>query len=300
MYSAIYPWRSDFVPIRALNYHVQHWGTPTPGGTPLFLLHGWMDVAASFQFVVDALKADRWIIAPDWRGFGQTLIPGADSIWFPDYLADLEGLLDHYAPGQQVDLAGHSMGGNIAMLYAGIRPQRVRRLVNLEGFGMPATRPTQAPARLGQWLDHVRQLHQGGLAMREYDGLEAVARRLIKTNPRLAPDRATWLAQHWARETSPGSWQIQGQPAHRTTNPYLYRADETQAIHACISAPTLVVEAEEDSLAMLWRGSYSRAQFHERLAVIAQLEKAVVANAGHMLHHDQPVAVAALIDRFLE
>ena len=300
MYSPNFPWQSTFLTVRSLRYHVQIWGTPKPGQTPLFLLHGWMDVAASFQFVVDALGADRWIIAPDWRGFGQTHIPDADSIWFPDYLADLEWLLDHFAPAQPVDLVGHSMGGNVAMLYAGIRPQRVRRLINLEGFGMPATRPTQAPARFGQWLDHVRQLHRGDMAMRDYDGLDAVARRLIKTNPRLSLDHATWLAQHWARETAPGRWQIQGQPAHRTTNAYLYRADEVQAVHACIEAPTLMVEAEDDSLAVLWRGSYSRAQFHARLAVIPHLEMARIPAAGHMLHHDQPAAVAALIRRFLE
>ena len=300
MYSPLHPWRSEFVPVRALNYHVQLWGEATENRPPVFLLHGWMDVAASFQFMVDAFQSRRLIIAPDWRGFGQTAIPGADSIWFPDYLADLEALLDRYAPGQAVDLVGHSMGGNVAMMYAGIRPQRVRRLVNLEGFGMPATRPAQAPARLAQWLDHVHQLRQGELDLREYDALEAVARRLMKTNPRLADSRALWLAQHWARETRPGRWQIQGQPAHRTTNAYLYRADEIQAIHACIAAPTLMVEAEEDSLALLWRGSYTRAQFHERLAVVPRLERASVTDAGHMLHHDQPAAVATLIERFLD
>jgi pimeloyl-ACP methyl ester carboxylesterase len=115
------------------------------------MVHGWMDVAASYQFVVDALSdafaQGRQIIAPDWRGYGQTALPGTDNYWFPDYLADLDTLLDHYAPEQPVDLVGHSMGGNVVMLYAGVRPQRIRRLINLEGFGMPATRPSQAPGR---------------------------------------------------------------------------------------------------------------------------------------------------------
>ncbi len=73
--------------------------------------------------------------------FGQTSTPQADHYVFADYLADLDMLLDHYAPGQAVDLVGHSMGGNVAMMYAGVRPERIRRLVNLEGFGMPATPP---------------------------------------------------------------------------------------------------------------------------------------------------------------
>ena len=64
--------RSEFVPIRQLNYHVRQWGTPDKNIPPLVMVHGWMDVSASFQFVVDAMTQDRWIIAPDWRGFGLT------------------------------------------------------------------------------------------------------------------------------------------------------------------------------------------------------------------------------------
>lgn len=125
MYKEKRPSRSEFVPIRGLHYHVQIWESPGQAATsvaPLVLVHGWMDVAASYQFMVDALSdafaAGRTIIAPDWRGFGLTTAPenGAkvDNYWFPDYLADLDLLLDHYAPGQAVDLVGHSMGGNVA------------------------------------------------------------------------------------------------------------------------------------------------------------------------------------------
>ena len=119
------------------------WGDLAGGQDPIVMLHGWMDVGASFQFVVDALKSDRPVIAPDWRGFGLTSSRGADNFWFPDYLADLDGLLDHYLQGRPADIVGHSMGGNISMFYAGSRPERVRRLVNLEGFGMPARKPDE-------------------------------------------------------------------------------------------------------------------------------------------------------------
>jgi pimeloyl-ACP methyl ester carboxylesterase len=112
------------------------------------MVHGWMDVGASYQFVVDALTTDRWVVAPDWRGFGLTPSGGADSFWFPDYLADLDALLDLLSPDAPVDLVGHSMGGNVAMMYAGIRPERIRTLVNLEGFGLPP--PTTAWASGGR------------------------------------------------------------------------------------------------------------------------------------------------------
>ncbi len=147
MYLAQRTSRSEFIPIRGHQYHVHVWGAPQPGIAPLVMVHGWMDVGASFQFVVDAMQTGRHIIAPDWRGYGLTTGPATDNYWFPDYMADLDFLLDHYAGDQPVDLLGHSMGGNVVMVYAGVRPQRIRRLINLEGFGMPTTASAQAPGR---------------------------------------------------------------------------------------------------------------------------------------------------------
>ena len=299
MYQAKIQSRSAFTPVRHLQYHVRTWGQATAEKTPLVMLHGWMDVAASFQFVVDALSPDHYVIAPDWRGFGQTAVPATDNFWFPDYLADLDSLLNQYVGERPVHLIGHSMGGNIAMLYAGVRPQRVARLVNLEGFGMPATQPAQAHARYVQWLDGIQQVHQGQRDMRSHDSLQSVARRLMKTNPRLAPERAEWLAQHWAREDAPGQWRIQGHPAHRIPSAQLYRADEVQEIHKCISAPTLAVEATDSDMEQWWNGSYTMAQYHQRIQVVQNLTIARVDHAGHMLHHDQPEAVAALIEGFI-
>lgn len=299
MYQALRPSRSEFVPIRKLKYHVRLWGTPLPGQTPLVLLHGWMDVAASYQFVVDALAHNHYVIAPDWRGFGLTESGDVDHFWYPDYLADLDGLLDHYAPHGQVNLVGHSMGGNVAMLYAGVRPERIRRLINLEGFGLPATAPAQAPGRYAKWMDEIKALNRGEKALKTYDSVDGVARRLIKTNPRLGADKAAWLAQHWAHESTPGQWTILGDPAHKIINAQLYRVDEVLAVFRHISMPMLMVEAEEDSISTWWKGQFTRAQHRERLQAVPQVEIAIVPDAGHMLHHDQPEAVASLMTRFL-
>ena len=302
MYAIQRPSRSEFIPIRSIRYHVRQWGQPLPGQPPLVLLHGWMDVAASYQFMVDALAHDRHILAPDWRGFGQTGSGGADSFWFPDYLADLDFLLNHYAPGQAVDLVGHSMGGHVAMLFAGVRPERVRRLVNLEGFGMPATRASQAPSRLAQWMDGLHSLHQHEMRLKTYPDLRGVAQRLVKTNPRLPQDKAEWLAQHWSAPTIQDDgtrpWQILGDPAHKLRNPQLFRVDEALAVYQRITAPTLSVEASDDSL-VRWGQGYTLDEYHERLQSVPNARVAVVQDAGQMLHHDQPEALARLIEGFL-
>jgi pimeloyl-ACP methyl ester carboxylesterase len=136
---------SKFLDIRGLRYHVRHW--PNPGAPKLILLHGWMDVSASFQFLVDALRGEWDVHAPDWRGYALTDWAKADCYWYPDYIADLDFILQEIHAEEPVNLVGHSLGGNVAALYAGIRPARVARLVNLEGFGLPQTRPEQAPGR---------------------------------------------------------------------------------------------------------------------------------------------------------
>jgi pimeloyl-ACP methyl ester carboxylesterase len=290
------------LPVRGLAYHALVWGDP--GGATaecplLLLLHGWMDVGASFQFMVDALAAlegeRRCIVAPDWRGFGRSSPGGSDSYWFPDYLGDLDALIDALSPAQPVDLLGHSMGGNVAMSFAGVRPERVRRLVNLEGFGMPAARPQQAPKRLRQWLDELK----APATLRPYADAAAVAERLMKTNPRLRADKAAWLATQWAAPDVGGRWHLLADAAHKRVNPVLYQADEVIETWARIVAPLLWVEGADTDVAKWWGDRYPRSEFDARLTRVPRVERGTLPDCGHMLHHDQPEALAARLLRFL-
>lgn len=286
--------RSEFIQLRGLRTHVRHWGEPD--APVLFMLHGWMDVAASFQFVVDNFSRDWHVIAPDWRGFGLTERVRGDCYWFADYLGDLDALLHHYCPDQAVTLIGHSMGGNVAGIYAGVRPHRVAKLVNLEGFGLAATQPAMAPARYAKWLDELREPP----TMRSYETIDGVVERLMKTNPRLAPERAQFLAAHWAAPNADGQWEILGDPAHKITGATLYRVDEVMACWEKISAPVLWVEAKESDL-WRWMGGRDkvRAELDRRRAAIPSVKTAVINEAGHMVHHDQPELLARLIEDFL-
>ena len=285
--------------VRTHDYHVRVWGRPQAGVAPRVLVHGWMDVSASYQFMVDAMRDDVWTIAPDWRGYGRTTGPATDNYWMADYLADLDCLLDHYAADQPVDLIGHSMGGNVAMLYAGVRPERIRRLVNLEGFGLAATAPEQAAERYVRWIKELKALHRGESDLTDYADAAGVARRLMRNNPRLGQDKADWLATHWAEQQPNGRWKILGDPAHKIISANLYQVPETLALFERITAPTLVIEASDDSLTKWWGGKYTLAEFHARLQSLPNVRIERVEDAGHMLHHDQPQVLAELVEGFL-
>lgn len=282
---------SRFLQIRGLRYHVRHW--PAAGAPKMVALHGWMDVSASFQFMVDALRYEWDVYAPDWRGYGLTEWGRADCYWFPDYIADLDSLLGQIDSEKPVSLVGHSLGGNVAALYAGTRPARVARLVNLEGFGMPPTRPEQAPKRYARWLDELRDPP----ALRPYASFAALADRLQSSNGRLSREKAEFLARHWGQEVEGKGVVLRGDPTHKVVNPVLYRYEE---VHACwreVRAPVLWVEgAESDTPKRL---NLDPGQLVERRAAFRDLRFVTVPDAGHMLHHDQPHAVARLLEEFL-
>jgi len=282
--------RSAFVPLRGLRYHIREWGEPN--APLLVLLHGWMDVSASWQFMVDHLQRDWHVVAPDWRGFGLTEYAGEPSgYWFPDYYADLDALLDHFSPEQPVNLVGHSMGGVNAMIYSGVRPHRIQRLVNLEGVGLPGPPPERAPERLARWMDELRDPPR----LKTYADLKEIQARLQKTNARLSDEKAEWLAGHWSRQEADGRYSILADPAHKIANPYLYRVDEVVATWACITAPILFVMARQSEAV----GRVERMKdYPQRLAAIRDLRRAWLDEAGHMMHHDQPVRIAQLIEEF--
>ncbi len=292
VYQPIKTSRSDFITVRGLRYHVHLWGDISK--PKLFLFHGWMDVGASFQFLVDAFKRDWHVIAPDWRGFGLSEWPH-DGYYFPDYIGDMDTILDHYSSNEPVNLIGHSMGGNVAGLYAGARPEKIKKLIALEGFGLPRTAPEKAPSRYAKWLDELREKP----GFRPYKNFTEVAQRLQKTNPRLPDDKAAFLAEHWSHALPNGDVVLNSDPRHKTSNPVLYRIEEAFACWSAITAPTLWVIADQTDLIDKWIKE-DPATFNLRKKPFKQYSEAIVKNAGHMLHHDQPQALAEIIEPFLD
>ena len=283
------PSRSNYFDVRDTRYHVREWGCR--GDPQLFVLHGWGDVAASFQFVVDALSRDWHVIAPDWRGFGLSA-RNAGCYWFPDYLADLDVLLEHYSPDQPVRLVGHSMGGNVACLYAGVRPERVARLAALDAFGLSDRPPEQAPARLRTWLGQLAAPRTA----RSYVDRDAFAQRLKQANPRLTAPRAAFLAEHLGVPDGEGGVCSATDPAHRDVNPVLYRRAEAESCWREIRAPVLwVVQATQD-----WRHAVGLSDdvYDAAKSCFRDFREVAIADSGHNFHHDQPEHVAATLEAF--
>jgi pimeloyl-ACP methyl ester carboxylesterase len=275
--------------IRGLEHHFTCWGAAD--GSPIVLLHGWLDTGETFQFLVDEM-ADRWsFVAPDWRGFGRSeWEPGG--YWFANYLADLDALLNIYSPGAPAVLVGHSMGGNVASLYAGVRPERVRRLVNIEGLGLPRTTADQAPARYRRWLEEL----QSTPAFSTYASLEQFAQFLAARNPRLDPARARFIAEAWTERADDGQFRIRSDPRHKLVNPVLYRREEAEACWRNITAPVLVLVGGQSE----FRGRLGEEGTDERLRqLFKNVRLATLPDAGHMMHHERPAEVARLIETFL-
>ena len=290
-YSPIRTTNSQFLDIRGLRCHVRTWGEDC--APKLILLHGWMDISASWQFLVDALQHKWYVIAPDWRGFGKSEWC-KNGYWFPDYYADLEAMLEHFSPHEAVNLVGHSMGGNIACIYAGVRPQRVRTLISMEGFGLPESNPEDAPARIAQWLDAWRKPP----SFKPYATLDELAARIRASSKGLSAGQARFLAEEHAQITEDGQVAFSSDAFHKAANPILYRLEDAKACWRNISAPTLWMMGSDSDLMTRLYGAGHEA-LTERAACFVNLRQITLANAGHMLHHDQAAACAEALEGFL-
>jgi pimeloyl-ACP methyl ester carboxylesterase len=292
-YQALRQPRRETLRVRGLEMHLTRWGpAPSAREPPVFLLHGWLDAGETFQFLVDAFKKDWPVVAPDWRGFGRSEWP-QEGYGFPDYLGDFDALLDQIAPDAAARVVGHSMGGNIANLYAGLRPARVRCVINLEGLGLPRTSPQDAPKRMRKWLDQIKS----PTVEKTYNSFEQLASIVQFRYPRFTPAAAAFVARVWGMPDENGRVRLAADPRHHWVNPILYKREDAEATWGEIRAPALVVLGQEsDYLPRLGAdGTIEALRAAHPGAEVVSIE-----GAGHMLHIERPDAVAPVIEAFLD
>lgn len=272
---------------RAGRFALTHWGQPD--AAPIFLLHGWMDCAAAWQLLVDQLPEDWALLAIDWAGYGDSDRHG-EYYWFPEHLAALDDLLGEYSPDRPARIIGHSMGGTLASMYAGARPERVSWLVNMEGIGMPELPAEELPELLAAWLAALRT---PPLARRYLD-LEELTAALQRANPRLPAAHARFLAGVWTRPAA-GGFEMRADPRHQIRSPLRFSRAELLACWARVRAPQLLLYGAESSHARRILGSASADAF--RKIFPASLIQQISA-AGHLLPYEQPQQVARAIVQF--
>lgn len=287
------------VQANGLDHRVLEWAPrqgahPTSAASTAVLIHGFMDSGATWDRVAPPLAARGVrVLAPDMRGFGDGARAPAGSYYhFADYVSDLAGLVEALSPDEPVALVGHSMGGTITTLYAGTFPERVVRLVNLEGLGPPDTPFEAGPTRMRRWIEEVRAVRARGepAPIRPEE-----ARRLLVGNhpgvpPEVLGDRLSSLVREVVSPEGTAKVTWRADPLHRTTSPTPFFAKLFIEFAKRVACPVLFVSGGATGLRL--------PDEEERLAAFARLERATLEGAGHMLHWTRPAEVAALLASF--
>jgi pimeloyl-ACP methyl ester carboxylesterase len=290
--------RSLRVAANALEHHVLEWCALAPShpaaAAPLavrtvLLVHGFMDAAGTWDLVAPSLAAHGLrVLAPDLRGFGAApKVAGGAYYHFADYVLDLAELVEALSPGEPVGVVGHSMGGVVATLFAGSFPERVGRLVNLEGAGPPDNPWEAGPTRMRAWVEQVRATRARAATRPPTLSRPEALARLAANHPDVAPAALERLLPHLSEEAGEGRVAWRFDPLHRTTSPTPFFARLLAEFAKRVACPVLFVSGGP-------RG-YHAPDEDARLAAYPVCTRRELPDAGHMMHWTQPAALAALL-----
>lgn len=281
------------VPINGVVHQVYTWGKPA--NPVLLLIHGWMDTGASFEFIAKEISKKFYCVAPDLRGFGKSG-HGKNPLgyFFKEYIADVAALAEHFSPQSPVSLLGHSMGGHIVSLYAGTFPERVSRLINVEGFGIRDNPDSVAPLRVREWISSLGKIPP----FRVYPSITEVAKRLEVANPRVPLTRLKKMARAMTTPVKNG-FVIAADPLHKMREPYLFQLRHAKAFWARIQAQCLLISADKTNMGD-WMGKVDlKKEIQKRWACFPKNSKtAVIKNCGHMVHLERPEVLVRLVRQF--
>jgi pimeloyl-ACP methyl ester carboxylesterase len=278
---------SRYYQSQGLRLHFTDWGNPS--APPLLLVHGGLDHSRSWDHLARALHSGFHVVAPDLRGHGYSGWATGSSYSLADHFYDLTTLVRSEG-FEKVTLVGHSMGGMVGLTYAGAFPEKVSRLIVLDGVtNFPARRVKPAALRIADWAGDLDKFAQRKI--HRYPSVADGADRIHARNPRLTRAQAMHLATHGMKENADSTFSWKYDPYLRARAPYRLSLEDNMDLWSRIICPTLLVSASESFLP---DPAKAGVMTHFKHAELAKIE-----GAGHWLQHDKPDEVAALIRRFL-
>lgn len=274
-----------------LRLHYVDWGNE--GAPPLLLVHGGCDHSRNWDWVAQRLRDRYHIIAPDLRGHGDSQWMLGGSYGISEFVYDIAQLL-HQTNNTPAKIIAHSLGGHIALRYAGLYPETVEKLVVIEGLGLSPEKEAELAAkgmddRIREWVDKCRNI--SGRTPRRYPSLDEAFQRMQEENPHLRPEQARHLTIHGANQNEDGTYSWKFDNYVRAWPPFGLPNDEVHKLWSSITCPTMLVRGTES-----WASDPSvdgRAK-HFQNATVENVE-----NAGHWVHHDQLEVFMGLVEGFL-
>ena len=271
-----------------LKLHYVDWGNHDK---PLLaLIHGTRDHCRNWDWVALNLRSHFHIVAPDLRGHGDSDWAIGGSYAMVDYVLDVSQLMSAIT-NEPATIIGHSLGASIALQYTGVYPDRVRKVVAIEGLGPPPEMIRQTPAhqRMRDWIGSMKALARR--KARNYSTIEEAFARLREANPHLSEEQARHLTTWGVRRNEDGTYSWKFDNYTRATSPYLFNLRDAGEIWNRIRCPTLLVRGDES-----WTVAWEK---DGRLEHFRNAEVVTIRRAGHWVHHDQLEAFLKVTHRFL-
>ena len=277
--------KSEYYESQRLRMHYVVWEADS-GKPPLLLVHGGRDHARNWDFVAAELLDRYTIYAPDLRGHGDSAWAIGGMYSLPEFTLDVATLANRI-PGK-LTVMGHSLGGGVALQYAGTYPEKIEKLVSVEGWGPPDMRHVAAHNRMREWIDHMHNMEQRH--PRQYRDIAEATKRMLEANPHLTPEMARHLTEHGARATADGTLVWKFDNYVRIMSPYEFNLEDARDIWAQITAPTLLIKGAE---------SWALDPSADRLDAIRDRRSVVIKEAGHWVHHDRLEEFMGVVKGFL-
>jgi pimeloyl-ACP methyl ester carboxylesterase len=268
--------------------HYLDWGNDE--APTLLLVHGNRDHCHNWDWVAQEMRDDYYVIAPDFRGHGDSQWVIGSSYTHSEYVYDLAQLIhqQHLAP---LNIIAHSLGGGIALRYAGVYPDNVLKMIVIEGVGGPSSMVRRVPVhmRMRNWIESARKI--SGRLPKRYESLEDAFERMHEANSHLRIDQARHLTIHGSDQNEDGSYSWKFDNYTHVMAPFDMNAEETRELWQRIQCPLLLISGAES-----WNRRAAREdpgkQFRDARHV-------TVKNAGHWVHHDQLDEFLSLSREFL-